>query len=690
MKKILSILTVFAMLLCVTSFFVSAEEAKTYVAKVGTTSYYNIDDAIAAWENGTTLTLLADVTLTDTIKLNSTETHTLQLGTFTMTAAEGKNAIEIVPKGLRNGNYAITVYADKTNPGGITATGMSCISHEYAGFRDRPIIRIYGGVFNGKNAVYCNGAAGAYAPHVWIYDGVFNASIYTNRAQLRIHGGTFHATNYVYPDSTCYTWIEEGRFAEIDNSFNVPNILGTWWNFGSSYDKIDVGVYVDTEGYYVVGGDIVRELSDVNAQAYLVYKETNEPLTYSTVFQDVGKLFYQSARVALEKNSKGEIVIFTKEDVDITATGPLIIDASAETAGFYGDVNLGECEDTFTVKFKESDPYEGTVTPRQGHLLGIEETKENGIVTRVYYNYVDTETPFDFYDIRVIPGKSLAMEFVFEKAHVVRDDYYAKIEHTTPKGIKETTIDYADWTEDGDYIYFAYDGITAKEMSDELNVTVYTDDGVRASKIYLGSLRKYALDFLTKCELKPNKVIQDVHDMTAFIDMLNYGAAAQMYFGYNTENLANADTVAHQIYATKTVSNKVEADITCTGCAWGTNLTLKDNVYYSAYFYNITEDMYAVATYTDHNGIEHEYEIPYCKFSPNNGIYQEIIVDTLEIADADQIVTITVYNTDGTVFASVSGSNNGYLANAIVAYPYEEIYSEAAKFINSAYVMMHD
>ncbi len=689
MKKILSLLMALTMVLCATGFSAFAEE-NTYVAKVGTTSYYNIDDAIAAWTTGKTLTLLSDVTLTDTIKLNSTETHTLQLGTFTMTAAEGKNAIEIVPQGLRNGSYALTVKADSTNPGGITATGMSCISHEYAGFRDRPIIQIEGGVYNGKNAVYCNGAAGANAPHVWIYDGVFNASIYTNRAQLRIHGGTFHATNYVYPDSTCYAWIKSGRFAEIDNSFNVPNILGTWWNFGSTHDAIDVGVYVDNEGYYVVGGDIVDELSDVNAQAYLVYTETNEPLTYSTVYQDVGKLFYQSARVALEKNSKGEIVIYTEEDVDITTTGPLVIDASAETAGFSGDVNLGECEDTFTIKFKESDPYTGTVTPRQGHLLGCEETKENGIVTQVYSNYVDTDEPFAFYDIRVNPGKSLAMEFVFEKEHIIGTDYYAKIEHTTPDGIKETTIDYADWTEDGDYIYFTYDGISAKQMSDALNVAVYNTEGVRASKIYLGSLRKCAIDFLTECALKTNKVIQDINDMTAFIDMLNYGAAAQKTFGYNTGNLANADTTAYQHYATKTVSSKVDADITCSGCAWGTNLTLKDNVYYSAYFYGITEDMYAVATYTDHNGAIHEYEIPYSKFSPNNGIYQEIIVDTLEIADADQIVTITVYNADGTVFAWVSGSNNGYLANAIAAYPGNEIYSAVAKFINSAYVTLHD
>ena len=63
------------------------------VAKVGNTEYATIDEAIANWTNGSTLTLLSDVTLSDVVKIKSTEHHTLDLGTYTMTAASGKNAI---------------------------------------------------------------------------------------------------------------------------------------------------------------------------------------------------------------------------------------------------------------------------------------------------------------------------------------------------------------------------------------------------------------------------------------------------------------------------------------------------------------------------------------------------------------------------------------------------------------------
>ena len=53
--------------------------AEGNVAKVGNTEYKTIDEAIAAWTNGTTLTLLADVTLSDVVTLKSTEHHILNL-----------------------------------------------------------------------------------------------------------------------------------------------------------------------------------------------------------------------------------------------------------------------------------------------------------------------------------------------------------------------------------------------------------------------------------------------------------------------------------------------------------------------------------------------------------------------------------------------------------------------------------
>ena len=51
------------------------------VAKVGNVEYSTIDEAIANWTAGKTLTLLADVKLSDVIKIKSTENHILDLST---------------------------------------------------------------------------------------------------------------------------------------------------------------------------------------------------------------------------------------------------------------------------------------------------------------------------------------------------------------------------------------------------------------------------------------------------------------------------------------------------------------------------------------------------------------------------------------------------------------------------------
>ena len=83
----------FALVAMLSGFAFTANAAN--VAKVGSTEYATIDEAVAAWTNGSTLTLLANVTLSDVITLKSTEHHILNLGTYTLTAASGKHAIPL-------------------------------------------------------------------------------------------------------------------------------------------------------------------------------------------------------------------------------------------------------------------------------------------------------------------------------------------------------------------------------------------------------------------------------------------------------------------------------------------------------------------------------------------------------------------------------------------------------------------
>ena len=119
MKKILMTLAGFALTVCLLGITALADGN---VAKVGETEYATIEEAIAAWTSGTTLTLLDDVQLSDVIKLDNREPRTLDLGEYTMTAASGKNAITLEPLGDIKGSnpyHYFTVNADAENPGGI-------------------------------------------------------------------------------------------------------------------------------------------------------------------------------------------------------------------------------------------------------------------------------------------------------------------------------------------------------------------------------------------------------------------------------------------------------------------------------------------------------------------------------------------------------------------------------------------
>ena len=275
------------------------------VAKVGNTEYTTIDEAIANWTKGSTLTLLKNVTLTDVITLKSTEHHILDLGTYTMTAASGKHAIEITCNGLSNATYALTINADTTNPGGITATGKSCIYYKKSdNTKDRPIILINNGVFTGSYSINSTSNGNTNCPQVWINGGVFNSYMSLTKNMLKVSGGTFHGAINCTGDSSAYRQISGGRFkswqfmtADADNKFWVGTAKATY----------DVGVYVDKEGYLVVGGPVITEFGDKFAAKATNPTKWSSYLKYSSAAAN--GLYYEDADMAIKKHGEDNVVL---------------------------------------------------------------------------------------------------------------------------------------------------------------------------------------------------------------------------------------------------------------------------------------------------------------------------------------------------------------------------------------------
>ena len=335
------------------------------VAKVGNKEYYTIDKAVANWTNNTTLTLLANVTLSKAIEIKSEETHTLDLGTFTMTAAEGYNAIEIMPATNRYGKF--TINADATNPGGITANGKNCIHYNNTTSNDLPTITINGGVFNGNYSIYCNKTKTPRgdSPKVVVNNGTFNGIVKVTYGALYVYDGYFDAevTCTGADDGHGQRLIVGGTFkkwgfmtADAPNKFTVGRTWGTY----------DVGVYVDDNGYLVVGGDVVTEPGETFEASSANYGGWSTYLKYSSAAAN--NLYYTSVEQAFADNtsSNSSVNIFTDElDLtQLTYNGTIVI------------------ADDFTVTFAEGN--EPTIIAAEGLDLGYTQTVENGIVTRVY------------------------------------------------------------------------------------------------------------------------------------------------------------------------------------------------------------------------------------------------------------------------------------------------------------------
>ena len=284
------------------------------VAKVGNTKYATIDEAIAGWTNNSTLTLLANVALTDVVTLKSTEHHILDLGTYTMTAASGQNAIEVTCNGRSSASYALTINADATNPGGITAKGNSCIYYKKSGStKDRPIILINNGVFTGSYSINSTSNGNTNCPQIWINGGVFNSYMSLTKNLLKISGGTFHGAINCTGDQNAYRLISGGRFkswqfmtADAPNKFAVSSTMSKDQN-GNWIGTYDVGLYVDDEGYLVVGGPVITGFGDKFAAKATNATKWSSYLKYSRAVEN--GLYYTNADMAIKKHGEANVVL---------------------------------------------------------------------------------------------------------------------------------------------------------------------------------------------------------------------------------------------------------------------------------------------------------------------------------------------------------------------------------------------
>ncbi|MBQ8586722.1 MAG: hypothetical protein IJ453_01390, partial [Oscillospiraceae bacterium] len=122
----------------------------------------------------------------------------------------------------------------------------------------------------------------------------------------------------------------------------------------------------------------------------------------------------------------------------------------------------------------------------------------------------------------------------------------------------ETCILYPDLTSDAERVIFTLKGIQSVEMGSELRATLYISDTQGRevkSNVDIYSILAYAQLCFDSYSYEEQPALYRL-----LMDTLNYGAAAQVYFGRRTDSLVNAGMEAYQQYAT----DELAAELTDT------------------------------------------------------------------------------------------------------------------------------
>ena len=208
------------------------------------------------------------------------------------------------------------------------------------------------------------------------------------------------------------------------------------------------------------------------------------------------------------------------------------------------------------------------------------------------------------------------------------------------------------------YKKMVFDNIAAKELGDDLYATLYlTKDGESyENTVDIYNLKQYAYNRLDKST--------DAVFKTLLVDLLNYGSQAQLYFNYNTANLANADlTAEQQAYGTAEMPElkSVENIITTPDASafyYGKTIVMGSYVelrYYMQFGAGKNEapadTVKLVLTYTKINGETVSVTIPASEFDYNSG-YKAYFASFTGISAKDMRCTVTAKIYDGDTLIS--------------------------------------
>ncbi|MBQ6551147.1 MAG: InlB B-repeat-containing protein [Lachnospiraceae bacterium] len=236
--------------------------------------------------------------------------------------------------------------------------------------------------------------------------------------------------------------------------------------------------------------------------------------------------------------------------------------------------------------------------------------------------------------------------------------------------LQEYTI--TKWTEykSGSTLYheFVFPGIFAAEMGNQIYATIVAEkDGVEyRSQADVYSIKAYAYNRLAKTDSATFR--------TLLVDMLNYGAAAQIHFKKNAANPVNADLTAEQkAYGTQTDPELFDSESTVTLPGATAQINGKNLVFDSSVFlrYRMAfaegQDMSKVKikfTYVNRKNETKTQTVKASKFGTSGSYYT---ADCTIIIPSDMrcVVSATIYDGSTPISDTLNYSIETYVYNRL-------------------------
>lgn len=220
-------------------------------------------------------------------------------------------------------------------------------------------------------------------------------------------------------------------------------------------------------------------------------------------------------------------------------------------------------------------------------------------------------------------GNNLNMHFGFSSASITDWTGY-----TAWIGDKVYTITQV---ENEEFFKVVYEGLAAKQMTDTITVTIKNGDKV--IDIWSDSIQNYAMRLYNKDTTSENL-------KAVIVDMLNYGAACQVQFDYNTKNLANAQLGNAAKDYDKKETGALENDLNASEISIDArNLEVKSNILFHIAFNGNVAERTVHVSFTGHKGNSESFDLTVAE----NGT---IVIDKLVVADYNSVITLTF--ADGT------------------------------------------